>query len=1437
VSDFYNRNRIGEKWVFRGIIVLCLLFLTTNIAVAEQQLVAAEYFVDTDPGVGMATPIPSTTDGGFDTSTESVTINLSGSSYSEGQHKIYVRFKDADGNWGTAKGQIFQVRQDADFSFALSKGEYYIDTDPGEGNGQPLTAEDGSFDETTETVNNDITLTGLSDGPHEIFTRFQDNMGKWGAPKGFQFTVQSSEEEDLVIQSAEYFINTDPGEGAGTPISAPKDGAFDEQTEELEASFNVSGLGVGRHYAYFRVRASNGRWGPARGVPFQVENIVYIDQAEYFFDSDPGEGSGTAITVAKDGNFDSDLEEIDMDIDMSDTGLAVGQHTMYLRFKNSKGEWSQTSSKQITVQTRPAITLSTDTLQFSEPVVVGDSLTQTFTVGNDGDGALNITNITSSTGDFSVNQTTGSIAANSSDELTFTVTYKPTSAGDKNAVLTIANNDQNKTIRLLGEALAREPIMVLSKTSLDYGTVLVGDSVSSYVAIYNTGYDTLDLSNISVNSGEFKLTAPNRLLRPRSSLTDSLVINVALVPESEGNKTATLSLGGNVTTQTVSLAGTAQLNPQPTIALNSDSLSFGAVEIGKDSVRTLQVRNLGTNTLTLSSISISGSAFSVDITAPQDIERGSPLNIPVTFSPSTASGFSGSVTIASNDAARSTVEVVFTGEGTTGPPTKILSVNPESLDFGQVTLADTAKQVITLLNEGNATLKVNVIASDVSDFFVLGGPTPNAPLFIPAESSANVEVSFVPSEGADQTFTGELSISSDRTDSGDPEVVSMTGVGVDQPTPNIQLSTRTLAFGELRTGNSTSLSFSLTNGGNATLDISDISISNSVFSLTSPSSVSFSLAPREKQDFTVDFSPTQVQLFETELVVSSNIDPVSLDLTGEGVTLSTGVDSLDIRSNTDPVVRGESVPVTISPTGLGSSGSAHIYYKTGGGGAVASYTRAEMQSNSTGAYSASIPANLSSENGISYWFEVSDGTESVTSPVQNPSLNPYSIIVEVPDGLIKKSPQPAGEGQNFYRLVSIPLTLTSGSVDTVLKNFGPADETNWRLFRWQSGSYVEHNSSAFESFAPGLGYWFITTTAASIQTGGGTSARTDEPFSVFLQPGWNMIGSPFTYNTSWDNAEIPAGVENLWAYDGTGFTNSTTLAPWEGYFVNNTTNNPVELKLSAVESNAAKRKQKLYAGHALGFDAEAGWSIQISAESGIVKDGYNFAGVLPEALDGKDELDRSDAPKQPGQYLQVAFIGEDQQTMAVDMRQPTSSGHYWDFEVNTNTNASNITLNLSAVGESPSGFKMQLIDKDQKTLWNLENEEDMKRSIRSAMGDSLSRSFRLVVGTEAFLKFNNLGISETPESFVLKNNYPNPFNPSTTIVFGLPEASDVTLEIYNSIGRKVATVINKRMDAGYHNFIWDASRVASGVYFYRMTAQGSSGKSMFTKIQKMTLIK
>jgi hypothetical protein len=88
-----------------------------------------------------------------------------------------------------------------------------------------------------------------------------------------------------------------------------------------------------------------------------------------------------------------------------------------------------------------------------------------------------------------------------------------------------------------------------------------------------------------------------------------------------------------------------------------------------------------------------------------------------------------------------------------------------------------------------------------------------------------------------------------------------------------------------------------------------------------------------------------------------------------------------------------------------------------------------------------------------------------------------------------------------------------------------------------------------------------------------------------------------------------------------------------------------------------------------------------------------------------------------------------------------------------------------------------------------------------------------------------------PMQFALHQNYPNPFNPSTEIRFDLPQTAPVTLAIYNLLGQKVATVLDQRMEAGSHQVLFDASGLASGVYFYRINA------GQFTDMKKMVLIK
>lgn len=93
-----------------------------------------------------------------------------------------------------------------------------------------------------------------------------------------------------------------------------------------------------------------------------------------------------------------------------------------------------------------------------------------------------------------------------------------------------------------------------------------------------------------------------------------------------------------------------------------------------------------------------------------------------------------------------------------------------------------------------------------------------------------------------------------------------------------------------------------------------------------------------------------------------------------------------------------------------------------------------------------------------------------------------------------------------------------------------------------------------------------------------------------------------------------------------------------------------------------------------------------------------------------------------------------------------------------------------------------------------------------------------------------------PKAFAMGPNYPNPFNPSTTIRYQLPQAGEVRLVIYNLVGQPVRTLLNARVEAGVHNQVWDGrddrgEEVSSGVYLYRLTANG------YTRSRKMVLIR
>jgi hypothetical protein len=93
-----------------------------------------------------------------------------------------------------------------------------------------------------------------------------------------------------------------------------------------------------------------------------------------------------------------------------------------------------------------------------------------------------------------------------------------------------------------------------------------------------------------------------------------------------------------------------------------------------------------------------------------------------------------------------------------------------------------------------------------------------------------------------------------------------------------------------------------------------------------------------------------------------------------------------------------------------------------------------------------------------------------------------------------------------------------------------------------------------------------------------------------------------------------------------------------------------------------------------------------------------------------------------------------------------------------------------------------------------------------------------------------------PTTFALDQNFPNPFNPSTTIRFSIPEATQVTLIVYNNLGQKVRTLSDENMSAGAYQVSWDGTNdtgqlMSSGIYYYQIQA-GS-----FNQVKRMILIK
>ncbi|HNW91084.1 MAG TPA: T9SS type A sorting domain-containing protein [Bacteroidales bacterium] len=354
-----------KKSIYILIVLLCVCSALTA------QTSKAEYFFDTDPGVGLATQVTITQVG----DTGVFTGNISTNGLSVGFHRLYFRFQDINAKWGLTENTLLYVYSTtAPSSYPpvqaqLSKFEYFFDTDPGPGLGIQVPAT-GINDTATVTMN--VSTLGLSVGFHRLYYRSKDLNNQWGLTENqLLYVYDTSPPVAMPVQpqltGMEFFIDTDPTVGLGTAVA----GIIPGDTILSSVDVPTAALTAGPHTINFRVKDAMKRWSH-----YDTRQIIICSSipVAYFSVDTVCQGSVSHFTDLSTNILGSTTYKWDMNSDGTNefttlgnktyTYAAAGTYTATLIVANPDG-CSTTYTQNVLVNPIPAtpvITQVFDTL-------------------------------------------------------------------------------------------------------------------------------------------------------------------------------------------------------------------------------------------------------------------------------------------------------------------------------------------------------------------------------------------------------------------------------------------------------------------------------------------------------------------------------------------------------------------------------------------------------------------------------------------------------------------------------------------------------------------------------------------------------------------------------------------------------------------------------------------------------------------------------------------------------------------------------------------------------------------------------------------------------------------------------------------------------------------------------------------------------------------
>ncbi len=343
-NHFYVRAKDGKNnWSLTGI----KSFYKEVVYPLIPDIIAVEYFLDTDPGDGNGIQIPITASNNIGALNFVADI----SDLQNGFHHIYIRAKDANGKWSlTNIKSIFKETINPNIP-DITSIEYFLDHDPGEGNVTEITIQAAS---NLAGINFIVDISAYENGFHNLCIRARDANGSWSLTNTMQIYKETILAETPGIVFAEYFLDEDPGKGNGTEIpitSSPNIGG-------INLNIDISECSKGFHKLYVRAKDANGKWSFTNFKSFYKESIpaanLNIVKAEYFFNEDPGLGNGFELPIVASTN----IQNYTFVAEIID--LPVGENTVFVRAMDQNGHWSLTNIQNIIIDPHPKITLSPD---------------------------------------------------------------------------------------------------------------------------------------------------------------------------------------------------------------------------------------------------------------------------------------------------------------------------------------------------------------------------------------------------------------------------------------------------------------------------------------------------------------------------------------------------------------------------------------------------------------------------------------------------------------------------------------------------------------------------------------------------------------------------------------------------------------------------------------------------------------------------------------------------------------------------------------------------------------------------------------------------------------------------------------------------------------------------------------------------------------------